>query len=214
VTAVEPADQDAAPARASDLAEPVAPAPSAVPRTGPVSGAPVPATAPVPGATPAPGALPVFTPGAARPVDRPGRTSRGGRSAAALTALLTALITGLITLLGVCFLPLRWGAFPFPVSALVVAAALVVLPRTGYRVTGSIGVASVPAVVWFVVTVVLTSHRNALWPALPVVILDWRILLFLGLGGLATALTLGALANPPRRPATTRMVEPPDSDAG
>lgn len=214
MTAVEPAGRDAAPARASDLAEPVAPAPSAVPRTGPVPGA-APVPAPVPGATPAPGAFPVFTPGAARPVDRPGGTSRGGRwSAAALTALLTALLTGLITLLGVCFLPLRWGAFPFPVSALVVAAALVMLPRTGYRVTGSIGVASVPAVVWFVVTVVLTSHRNALWPALPVVILDWRILLFLGLGGLATALTLGALANPPRRPATTRMVESPDSDAG
>lgn len=156
-----------------------------------------------------------MTTGAAtRPVDRPGGNPRGGRwsVAALLPVLFAALVTVLITVLGVFFLPLRWGAVPFPVSALVVAAALVVLPRAGHRLTGSIAVASLPAVIWFVITLLLTLYRNALWPALPVVILDWRILLFLGLGGLATALTLGALANPPRRQ-PTRTVGPQDPDA-
>ena len=199
MTAVEPAGRDAWPARAPET-------------SGPVSGAAPGAF--LPGAASAPAhisAVPVSArETATRKVVRPDVSTRGGRwSVAAWDALLTVGIT----VLGLFFLPLRWGTVPFPVSALVVAAALVVLPRAGHRLTGSIVVASVPAVVWFVVTVVLTVYRNALWPALPVVILDWRVLLFLGLGALATALTLGALANAPRRP-PTRTVHPPECDAG
>ena len=136
--------------------------------------------------------------------ERPGGVESAGRFA---VAALVALLSALVTVLGVVFLPLRWGGFPLPVSVLIVAGALVGLPRAGYRMTGSVVVAAIPAAVWFAITVVLTVHRNALYPGLAVVILDWRMLLLLGLGAAASALTLGPLANAPRhrptRPAPT-----------
>lgn len=112
------------------------------------------------------------------------------------------LIVGLITLLtawtavlGMAFLPLHIGSIPFPISALLGVAAMVLAPRACYRLTGSLIAALLPVAAWFAVSVWLVLARNSLLGGLPVTVINgqWRVMVLLGLGSLAAAATVGLI---------------------
>ena len=85
---------------------------------------------------------------------------------------------------------------PLPVSALLGVGAMIVGPRTAYRLTGSMLAAFLPAVAWLVVSVWLTLNRNDVMLTAPVTVTSgqWRLMLLLGLGALAAAATLALLS--------------------
>ena len=121
-----------------------------------------------------------------------------------LLVVLITVLAGWTALLGMAFLPLYIGSVPFPISALLGVAAMVLAPRACYRLTGSLIAALLPVVAWFGVTVWLVVARNSLIggtdPAgnlvgLPITVGDgqWRVMVLLGLGSLAAAATVGLI---------------------
>lgn len=137
--------------------------------------------------------------------------SAAPRDAAASGAVVDWLIVALITLLtawtavlGMAFLPLHIGSIPFPISALLGVAAMILAPRACYRLTGSLIAALLPVAAWFGVSVWLVLARNSLIGGtdgagvligLPITVTDgqWRVMVLLGLGSLAAAATVGLI---------------------
>jgi hypothetical protein len=111
-----------------------------------------------------------------------------------LVALIT-LLTAWTAVVGMAFLPLHIGSLPFPISALLGVAAMVLAPRACYRLTGSLIAALLPVAAWFAVSVWLVLARNSLLGGLPVTVINgqWRVMVLLGLGSLAAAATLGLI---------------------
>ena len=109
--------------------------------------------------------------------------------------VLITLLTAWTAVLGMAFLPLHIGSIPFPISALLGVAAMVVAPRACYRLTGSLVAALLPVAAWFAVSVWLVLARNSLLGGLPVTVINgqWRVMLLLGLGSLAAAATVGLI---------------------
>ena len=102
------------------------------------------------------------------------------------------------------FLPLYLGSVPFPISALLPVAAMILAPRACYRLTRSLLAALLPVAAWFGVTVWLVLARNTLIGAtdtagnlvgLPISVGNgqWRVMVLLGLGSLAAAATIGLI---------------------
>ncbi len=97
-----------------------------------------------------------------------------------------AMVTGVVS---VFFLPWRVGATAVPISALIGAAVLFWTIRAGYRLTGSMVVAFLPALLWLGSCAWLTTSATL---GFGLVIGDWRAMMLLGLGVLAAAAALGA----------------------
>ena len=138
--------------------------------------------------------------GTAPPPDAPAP----GAVADWLIVVLITLLTAWTAVLGMAFLPLHIGSIPFPISALLGVAAMILAPRACYRLTGSLIAALLPVVAWFGVTVWLVVARNSLIGAtdaagalvgLPVSVSagQWRVMVLLGLGSLAAAATVGLI---------------------
>ena len=127
--------------------------------------------------------------GAATPRDAP---APGALADWLIVALIT-LLTAWTAVVGMAFLPLHIGSLPFPISALLGVAAMVLAPRACYRLTGSLIAALLPVAAWFAVSVWLVLSRNTIMPGLPLTVIDgqWRVMVLLGLGSLAAAATLG-----------------------
>ena len=125
-------------------------------------------------------------------------TARGGDTGTLADWLVVALITLLTAwtaVLGMAFLPLHIGSIPFPISALLGVAAMILAPRACYRLTGSLIAALLPVAAWFAVSVWLVLARNSLLGGLPVTVINgqWRVMVLLGLGSLAAAATVGLI---------------------
>lgn len=149
----------------------------------------------------------------------PVRTERPG--AAPVDWLLVVLITllaGFVALIGLVFLPLHIGSVPLPISALLGVAAMVLAPRSCYRLTGSLAAAVAPVLAWFAVCVWFVLKHNSVMPMVPLTVTggQWRVMLLLGLGSLAAAATVGLLwADRLRsRLAAQRRPEPDPSEPG
>lgn len=131
----------------------------------------------------------------------PGREGADGAepaSGAPVDWLLVVLITALTAwtaAFGIAFLPLYIGSIPFPISALLGVAAMILAPRACYRLTGSLIAALLPVVAWLGVSVWLVLARNNLMNGLPVTVINgqWRVMVLLGLGSLAAAATVGLI---------------------
>ena len=127
-----------------------------------------------------------------------GAPPAGPAPGAPLDWLVVALITVLTAwaaVIGMAYLPLYIGSIPFPISALVGVAAMILAPRACYRLTGSMIAALLPVVAWFGVSVYLVLARNSLMGGLPVTVVNgqWRVMVLLGLGSLAAAATVGLI---------------------
>ena len=129
--------------------------------------------------------------GAATPRDAP---APGALADWLIVALIT-LLTAWTAVVGMAFLPLHIGSIPFPISALLGVAAMVLAPRACYRLTGSLFAALLPVAAWFAVSVWLVLARSSLLGGLPVTVINgqWRVMVLLGLGSLAAAATLGLI---------------------
>jgi len=112
-----------------------------------------------------------------------------------LLVVLITLVAGGTAVLGIAFLPLYLGSIPFPISALLGVAAMILAPRACYRLTGSLVAALLPVAAWFAVSVWLVLARNSLMGGLPVTVINgqWRVMVLLGLGSLAAAATVGLI---------------------
>ena len=128
--------------------------------------------------------------------ERPPPGARRGTAVDWLLVLAVTALCGWIALTAIFYLPLHVGAVPLPVSALLGVGAMIVGPRTAYRLTGSMLAAFLPAVAWLVVSVWLTLNRNDVMLTAPVTVTSgqWRLMLLLGLGALAAAATLALLS--------------------
>jgi hypothetical protein len=122
----------------------------------------------------------------------PGRPSRGSWLDWLLVVGISALC-GWVGLMAMFYLPLYAGPVPLPVSVLLAVGAMVLGPRTAYRLTGSLIAALLPVLAWFGVTVWMTLNRNDIMPTAPLTVTSgqWRVMLLLGLGALAAAATIG-----------------------
>ncbi|WP_188939695.1 hypothetical protein [Nakamurella endophytica] len=98
---------------------------------------------------------------------------------AAVLTVLAALVAAVV----VAFLPLRAGAVPLPISVILAAATVVVLPRWCLALTGSLLMAAAPVVAWFAVTAWTALQRNPLYPQVTLAVGDWRLVLLMLLGG-------------------------------
>ena len=129
--------------------------------------------------------------GTATPRDAPAP----GAVADWLIVVLITLLTAWAAVLGMAFLPLHIGSIPFPISALLGVAAMILAPRACYRLTGSLIAALLPVAAWFAVSVWLVLARNSLLGGLPVTVINgqWRVMVLLGLGSLAAAATVGLI---------------------
>ncbi|HEY5877280.1 MAG TPA: hypothetical protein VIU11_00115 [Nakamurella sp.] len=127
-----------------------------------------------------------------------------------LVALIT-LLTGWTALVGLAFLPWHIGPVPMPVSALLGVGAMILAPRTCYRLTGSLVAAWLPVASWFITSVWLVLLRNPMMQGQPVSVAQgqWRVMLLLGFGSLAAAATLTLLWADRTR---ARYAEPPPAD--
>ncbi|QGK68859.1 hypothetical protein GIY23_04255 [Allosaccharopolyspora coralli] len=106
--------------------------------------------------------------------------------------LLGVLIVdaALLAVVEVMFLPLYWGAVPFPITAAVAAVTtpflVVAAGKLGFGARG----ASAPLVAWFLTVFVV----GVLGPGGDIVLLsDWRTLLLLAGGTVPSAVLLGLL---------------------
>ncbi len=120
--------------------------------------------------------------------------ARGGWLDWLLVAGITALC-GWVGLMAMFYLPLYAGPVPLPISVLLGVAAMIIGPRTAYRLTGSLVAALLPVLAWFGVTVWMTLNRNDVMPTAPLTVTSgqWRVMLLLGLGALAAAATIGLI---------------------
>ena len=126
---------------------------------------------------------------------RPGGVSGRGGVVDWLLVVGVTLLAGWTAVLGIFFLPFHIGAVPLPISALLGVAAMLLAPRAGYGLTGSLLAAALPVAAWFAVSVYLVLARSTLMVGLPVTVINgqWRVMLLLGLGSLAAAATLGLI---------------------
>ncbi len=147
--------------------------------------------------------MPDPTAGLRIPPDAPGPRILPGHPTALdwiLVVWLSAL-SGAIAFVGLFFLPWYRGSTPLPVAALVVVPVLTALPRMSYRLTGGMPAALAPVLAWLVVTVGLFLADNPLYNAtsrsgpsgVPVTWQGWQFLLWVGLGGLVAAVSVGLL---------------------
>ncbi len=97
------------------------------------------------------------------------------------------VLTAVTTLFAVFFLPMYVGTVPVPLSVLVGAAMVYWAVRMSYRLTRSMLAAFAPAVGWLAVSMWLSLSTRF---GYGLVIGDWRAMLMLGLGALATAVSL------------------------
>lgn len=108
-----------------------------------------------------------------------------------LLFLMLALDAILLAVLELLFLPVRIGALPFPVTALVAAVTLPWLVAMAGSVFRRPLVAGTPLWVWLLTVAVFGVGG----PGGDVVLLtDWRTLLLLGAGVLPAAVVLGRLS--------------------
>lgn len=112
--------------------------------------------------------------------------------------VLLVLCSAILGMLELFFLPLRFdgtalpdlGAFPAPLSVLVALLTLPWLTRRAGQLSPRLGVAAAPAATWFGIIAVLCFAG----PGGDIVLLpDWRTLLLLGGGAIASAYTLGRI---------------------
>lgn len=112
-----------------------------------------------------------------------------------LLVVAITILSGWAAVIGLAFLPLYVGGVPLPVSALLGVAAMILAPRTCYRLTGSMLAALLPVVAWFGVSVWVVLSYNRLLPTVPLTVIagQWRVMVMLGLGALAAAATVGLI---------------------
>ncbi len=111
--------------------------------------------------------------------------SQAGTAALALLLLADGVAIGLVS---VFFLPLRAGAAPLPVIAVVAAAANLAVVMLAARLTDKAAVMALPLAGWLVVYLLAAAGGPGGDKILPS---DWRALLLLFLGLLPAALWLG-----------------------
>jgi hypothetical protein len=106
-----------------------------------------------------------------------------------------SILTAWAAVLSLAFLPLYVGSVPLPVSALLGVAAMILGPRTCYRLTGSMAAALLPVAAWFGVCVWVVLSYNRILPTVPLTVISgqWRVMVLLGLGALAAAATIGLI---------------------
>jgi hypothetical protein len=80
-----------------------------------------------------------------------------------------------------------------PAVVVVTSAALLVIPRVGYRLTGRMAAAMAPAAVFFLVSIGFYLTSNALYRGVPVAWRGWQFYLLIGTGAIAAATSLGLL---------------------
>jgi hypothetical protein len=121
------------------------------------------------------------------------RTTRGAVDW--LLVIGCCLLGGYAAVLAFFFLPLYAGSVPVPVSALLLAGLIWLLPATCFRLTGSLLAAAAPAISVFVVLLVLLAWPRSLNAGAPlqVYLAQWRLFLLLGAVALAGAARLGLL---------------------
>ena len=143
-------------------------------------------------------------------------TSAGGRLSGGVAVAAAA---GWLALVEVFWLPLRVGGVLVPLSVVAAVVGNLLLPAVALRLTGSRLVAVLPAVVWLVVTVGAMTRR----PEGDLVMGGGGStgavnLVFLMLGVLAAAFSVGRLLGGPRRPAVdpqaAQVPHPAGSPAG
>ena len=137
-------------------------------------------------------------------VPPPAATSAHGAPVDWLLVAWITVLAACTAVVGIAFLPLYVGSIPFPISALLGVAAMILAPRACYRLTRSLIAALLPVAAWFGVTVALVLARNSLIGAtdsagalvgLPISVGtgQWRVMVLLGLGSLAAAATVGLI---------------------
>lgn len=105
------------------------------------------------------------------------------------------LLGGYAALLAFFYLPLYAGSVPLPISALLLAGLVWLLPTVCFRLTGSLLAAAAPAISIFIVLLVLLVWPRSLNAGFPlqVYLAPWRLFLLLGAVALAGAARLGLL---------------------
>jgi hypothetical protein len=87
-------------------------------------------------------------------------------------------------------LPLLWGGFPFPITALVALVTMPMLVARAGRLSTRLPVAGSPLGVWLL-CVIISAFPG---PGGDIVLVpDWRALLLLGCGALSGAVALGGV---------------------
>jgi len=107
--------------------------------------------------------------------------------------VLLCVLAAVVAVFGVFFLPAYVGSVPVPAVVVGTSAALVVLPRVSYRLTGRMIAGMAPAAVWFLVSIGLYLTTNALYRGVPVAWRGWQFYLLIGVGAIAAATSLGLL---------------------
>lgn len=107
--------------------------------------------------------------------------------------LLLCVLAAAFGVFGIFFLPAYVGSVPMPAIVVVTTAALLVIPRVGYRLTGKMVAATAPAAVWFVVSIGFYLTSNSLYRGVPVAWRGWQFYLLIGAGAIAAATSLGLL---------------------
>ncbi len=74
-------------------------------------------------------------------------------------AVLAVVVSAWLAVVEVFWLPLRVGGVPLPLSVLAAVVGNVLLVRLAHRLSGSRGVAVLPALVWLVVTLAAMMRR-------------------------------------------------------
>jgi hypothetical protein len=88
------------------------------------------------------------------------------------------------------FLPLVWGGFPFPITALVALVTMPMLVSKAGRLAPRLSVAGAPLGVWLLCVMIAAFPG----PGGDILLVpDWRALLLLGCGALAGAVALGGV---------------------
>ncbi|TCO58574.1 hypothetical protein [Actinocrispum wychmicini] len=87
-------------------------------------------------------------------------------------------------------LPMLWGGFPFPITAVVALLTVPMFVRRAGQLSPSLAIAGAPLAAWLLI--VLVSAFSG--PGGDIVLIpDWRALLLLGGGSLAGAVALGGV---------------------
>ena len=88
------------------------------------------------------------------------------------------------------FLPMLWGGFPFPITALVALVTMPMLVSRAGKLSPKVSVAGAPLGVWLLCVIVSAFPG----PGGDIVLVpDWRALLLLGCGALSGAVALGGV---------------------
>ncbi len=142
--------------------------------------------------------------------------NRPERVWSAVVVLVGCALMALVAVLAVFFLPLHAGSVPLPISAVLAAAMLVVVPRACVAATGRVVAAVAPIAVWAVITLGLAIYRSPLYPQVLLIVADWRLVLLLGMGGVAAAFSLSLPAPTPVAGRARDVIDgaPPSAPSG